>query len=130
MKISLFGCACALLLATMPAIAQDQPSTTGAAAETANRIVNKNGIGLTPDQAKLIVQSVDGQKEQNLPPNTPAEIGVQVPDSLTLMEMPVEVKDKIGSLRDFKSAKLQNDRIVLVDPTSRVIVDVLPGTPR
>jgi hypothetical protein len=35
------------------------------------------------------------------------------------------VKDQVGQLRDFKFARLQDDTIVLVDPTSRVVVDVI-----
>lgn len=116
----------ALLALNGTAHAQDgnAPSTSGAAAETANRIVDKKGIGLTPAQAETIVQGVASEKMQTVPESA-ITIGSPVPDSLTLVELPVEVKDQIGSLRDFKIARLQNDAILIVDPTSRVVVDIV-----
>jgi hypothetical protein len=39
--------------------------------------------------------------------------------------MPVSVKDQIGLLRDFKFAKVSDETIVIVDPASRRIVDIV-----
>ena len=35
------------------------------------------------------------------------------------------MKDQVGLLRDFKLAKLQGEQIVIVDPASRKIVDII-----
>lgn len=39
--------------------------------------------------------------------------------------MPIAVKDQIGLLKDFKFAKLIGDNILIVDPVSRKIVDII-----
>jgi len=39
--------------------------------------------------------------------------------------MPIAVKDQIGLLRDFKFVKLAGDKILIVDPASRKIVDII-----
>jgi hypothetical protein len=40
--------------------------------------------------------------------------------------MPIAVKDQIGLLlRDFKFVKVTGDNILIVDPTSRKIVDTI-----
>jgi hypothetical protein len=39
--------------------------------------------------------------------------------------MPIAVKDQIGLLRDFKFVKLTGDNILIVDPASRKIVDII-----
>jgi hypothetical protein len=124
-RVSCLGVILPLLIATAD-VTVAQNATTGAAAEIANRMVDKNGLGLTPQQAGSISESVRSEREQPVPAGASVEIGRQVPDSMMLIELPVEVKDRIGSLRDFKFARLQSDKILLVDPTSRVIVDIIP----
>jgi hypothetical protein len=39
--------------------------------------------------------------------------------------MPIEVKDQIGLLKDFKYVRLQNDKILIVDPATREIMDII-----
>jgi len=52
-------------------------------------------------------------------------VGDTIPDSLMLNFMPIAVKDQIGLLRDFKFVKLAGDKILIVDPASRKIVDII-----
>ncbi|MFZ0399852.1 MAG: hypothetical protein WAL03_02050, partial [Pseudolabrys sp.] len=53
-------------------------------------------------------------------------VGSTIPDSLMLNTMPIAVKDQIGGLlRDFKFVKLTGDNILIVDPASRKIVDIV-----
>jgi len=109
---------------TIVAPAQAQaPATTGAAPDIASRSIDKKGLGLTPDQSTMIADATRGEKQQSA--STPLSIGAPIPDSMTLVELPIEVKDRIGSLRDFKFARLQNDTVLLVDPTTRTVVDVI-----
>jgi hypothetical protein len=42
-----------------------------------------------------------------------------------LNAMPIAVKDQIGVLKDFKFVKLTGDNILIVDPASRKIVDII-----
>lgn len=53
-------------------------------------------------------------------------VGSTIPDSLMLNSMPIAVKDQIGLLlRDFKFVKVTGDNILIVDPASRKIVDII-----
>lgn len=98
------------------------PATSGAASETAKRSVDKKGLGLSAEQGRLIHEFARNEKTQ---PADDLEIGAPIPEAMMLVELPVEVKDRVGQVRDFKIARLQDDTIVLVDPTSRVVVDVI-----
>ena len=42
-----------------------------------------------------------------------------------LNTMPIEVKDQIGLLKDFKYVKLTGRQILIVDPASREIMDII-----
>lgn len=119
MRAVLFAC---FVSVAAPAVAQDNV-TNGAAAETANRAIDKKGLGLSPEQGQLIAKSTESEKHQAAP--DPLSIGVPVPDAMMLAELPVELKDRIGLLRDFKFARIDNDAVILVDPTSRVVVEVI-----
>ncbi len=102
-----------LIFLTAPLQAQTTISPTGP------------GIGLTADHKRTIYREIGGEKPQPVPEGSAVGIGNEVPDSLMLNEMPISVKDKIGLLRDFKFAKLPDEKIVIVDPAKRQVVDVV-----
>ena len=83
------------------------------------------GIGLTQDHKRTIYREIGDQKPQRVPEGAAVEIGKEIPDSIILNEMPISVKDQIGVLRDFKSAKLPDEKIVIVDPAKRQVVDIV-----
>ena len=83
------------------------------------------GIGLTAEHKRTIYQEVGGEKVQKIPEGSTVHIGGGIPDSVMLNEMPVSVKDQIGVLRDFKFAKLPDEKIVIVDPAQRRVVDIV-----
>lgn len=120
-------CICLLAAITAlsaPTFAQTpSPETSGAAPDIANRSIDKKGLGLTPEQSSMISNATRDEKRQNA--GLPLAIGEPIPDSMTLVELPIELKDRIGSLRDFKFARLQNETVLLVDPTTRTVVDVI-----
>ena len=39
--------------------------------------------------------------------------------------MPIDVKDQIGLLKDFKYVKLRDDKILIVNPATREIMDII-----
>jgi hypothetical protein len=123
-RVALIAFVAMLSLGVHKAAAQDAapPATSGAAAETAKRSIDKKGLGLSAAQGKLIHDIARNEKAH---PAADLTIGAPIPDSMMLVELPVEVKDQIGQIRDFKFARLQDDTIVLVDPTSRVVVDII-----
>lgn len=104
-------------IALAASAASSYAQTTGAAAPP--------GIGLTADHKRTIYREIGHEPARPVPDGSPVAIGAEIPDSLMLNEMPVSVKDRIGLLRDFKFAKLQDETIVIVDPAKRRIVDIV-----
>ena len=42
-----------------------------------------------------------------------------------LNTMPIEAKDQVGLLKDYKYVKLRDDKILIVDPATREIMDII-----
>jgi hypothetical protein len=94
------------------------PATTGSASEL-------QGIGLTASHRRIIFENVAGERVQKLADDQKPSVGGIIPDSIMLNEIPIAVKDQVGLLRDFKIARLPDDNILIVDPASRKIVDII-----
>jgi hypothetical protein len=86
---------------------------------------NLQGIGLTASHKRIIYDKIASEQAQTLSSDAPLAVGSTVPDSLMLNTMPIVVKDQIGLLKDFKFVKLTGDKILLVDPASRKVVDII-----
>jgi hypothetical protein len=101
-------------------LAQARPDAASGASTT-----NLQGTGLTPSHKQIIYDKVGGEKAQTLSGDLSLAVGDTIPDSLMLNTMPIAVKDQIGLLKDFKFVKLTGDNILIVDPASRKIVDII-----
>ena len=101
-------------------LAQASPDAAGSA--TTN---NLQGIGLTASHERIIYDNIASEQAQTLSGDPRLAVGSTIPDSLMLNIMPIAVKDQIGLLRDFKFVKLPGDNILIVDPASRKIVDII-----
>ena len=101
-------------------LAQAAPDAAGSA--TTN---NLQGIGLTASHRRLIYDNIASEQAQTLSGDPRLAVGSTIPDSLMLNTMPIAVKDQIGLLRDFKFVKLAGDNILIVDPASRKIADII-----
>ena len=109
-----------LMAAGLSAQAQ---SASGAGNEIAPGI---RGIGLTPEQKRIIYDNTAGERQQRVPDEKALSVGAAAPDSLMLEAMPVHVKDEIGVLRDFKFATVQGGQSILIgDPATRKIVEII-----
>ena len=86
---------------------------------------NLQGIGLTASHKRIIYDNIASEQAQTLSGDSQLAIGSTIPDSLMLNTMPIAVKDQIGVLKDFKFVKLTGDNILIVDPASRKIVDII-----
>ena len=109
----------ALAFSPMAAAAQ----TTGAATPGAASV--SQGIGLTPDNKRLIYRETAQLDTRPTPSGIQVAIGAEIPDSVMLTEMPVVAKDRVGALRDFKFSRLPDETLVIVDPSKRRIVDII-----
>ena len=86
---------------------------------------NLQGTGLTASHKRIIYDNIASEQEQTLSGDSQLAIGSTIPDSLILNTMPIEVKDQIGLLKDFKYVKLRDDKILIVDPATREIMDIV-----
>jgi Protein of unknown function (DUF1236) len=59
------------------------------------------------------------------PKDTELYVGSTMPDSIVLNAMPIATKDQIGVLKDYKFVKAADDKVLLVDPATRQIVDII-----
>jgi len=101
-------------------LAQASPDAAGA---TTN---NLQGIGLTASHKRIIYDNIASEQAQTVSGDFRLAVGSTIPDSLMLNSMPIAVKDQIGLLlRDFKFVKVTGDNILIVDPVSRKIVDII-----
>ena len=101
-------------------LAQASPDAAGSATTD-----NLQGIGLTASHKRIIYDNIASEQAQTLSGDPRLAVGSTIPDSLMLNIMPIVVKDQIGLLRDFKFVKLTSDNILIVDPASRKIVDII-----
>ena len=101
-------------------LAQASPDAAGSTTTD-----NLQGIGLTASHKRIIYDNIASEQAQTLSGDPRLAVGGTIPDSLMLNIMPIVVKDQIGLLRDFKFVKLTGDNILIVDPASRKIVDII-----
>ena len=101
-------------------LAQASPDAAGATTD------NLQGIGLTASHKRIIYDNIASEQAQTVSGDLRLAVGSTIPDSLILNSMPIAVKDQIGLLlRDFKFVKVTGDNILIVDPASRKIVDII-----
>ena len=102
-------------------LAQASPDAAGGATTK-----NLQGIGLTVSHKRIIYDNIASEQAQTVSGDLRLAVGSTIPDSLILNSMPIAVKDQIGLLlRDFKFVKVTGDNILIVDPASRKIVDII-----
>ena len=100
-------------------LAQVRPEAGDATADSLR------GIGLTASHKQIIFDHIGTEQAQPVPHNAELSVGSTIPDSLVLNAMPIGAKDQIGLLKDFKFIKVADDKILLVDPATRKIVDTI-----
>jgi hypothetical protein len=100
-------------------LAQVRPEAADATAD------NLRGIGLTASHKRNIFDQIGTEQAETVPNNAELSVGSTIPDSLILNTMPIAAKDQIGVLKDFKFVKVADNKILLVDPATRKIVDTV-----
>lgn len=96
------------------------PSTGGVGAVT-----KSESAALTPEQRTTIAQAVRASNRKvNVPPGVSAQVGSELPASLELYMLPDATLAQIPAAKLYKYTMV-NDRVVLVDPTTMRVVDIL-----
>jgi hypothetical protein len=83
---------------------------------------------LTSAQKHTIYQSVMNEKGQTAPSGFHASIDAKVPSSLTLHQLPRNVASQIPAAKNYQFAKLQNNEVLLVDPKSRDVAEMITSS--
>jgi hypothetical protein len=101
-------------------LTQKSPDAVGSATNN-----NLRGIGLTASHKRIIYDNLASKPAQTLSGGPRLAVGSTIPDSLVLNAIPIAVKDQIGLLRDFKFATLTGGHILIVDPATRKIMNIV-----
>lgn len=96
------------------------PSTGGV-----GTVTKSESAAFTPEQKTTIAQAVrQSNRKVNVPPGVSAQVGSELPASLELYTLPDATLAQIPAAKLYKYT-LINDRVVLVDPTTMRVVDIL-----
>lgn len=124
MKFSFSIAALALVLAGS-AMAQTEPLPLPPKTGGVGSVVQSQDVQLTPTQKTAILQAVKRDNRKIAAPSgVPARVGAELPPSLELYALPDSALAEIPAAKQFKYTSVEN-RIVLVDPTTMRVVDIL-----
>jgi hypothetical protein len=91
-----------------------------------NSMAGSQALNLTQQQRQKIAQAVANQPAEQAPANFQASVGQKVPSSLTLKSFPSSAQSELpASLQGDQYAKLNNNDIIIVDPSNREVVGVV-----
>jgi len=82
-------------------------------------------LNLTQQQQQTIQQQLSSKNAQAVPANFTAQVGAMVPQSVTLQPLPQQVASKVQAVKNDDFAKLQNNKILIVNPTDRTVAAVI-----
>lgn len=82
------------------------------------------GLGdLAPEQRRALYQSAGGEAQPV--PQQALLAGADVPDGMNFQPMPAEVVAQAPQMQDLHYAKLQDGRMLLIDPKSRKVAGII-----
>jgi hypothetical protein len=116
MKHTLLGTVAVMgLLAVAPAFALTS-STTVTATETTG------SISIAPEKRTIIKQRLSSTKPVEIEKSV--TVGMSVPSSIELQTVPETIVSDVPSVKGYRYF-VWNDEVVLVDPTSRKVVQII-----
>ena len=81
------------------------------------------GSDLTATQQRVVSQGLARSPSQSAPAAQP-QVGDKLPDSMTAQSMPNNVSDQVPEAKQLLFVKLP-DRIILIDPDSKVVHEIV-----
>lgn len=86
----------------------------------------KDALALTTAQRHEIYRDVSRQRmSEATPSGFAAKVGEAVPNSLKLHPLPATVTHKVAAVRSDDYAMLRNKTVLIVDPSSKTIADII-----
>ncbi len=91
-----------------------------------NNAAMRQSAELTSSQKQKIQQAVADQPAEQAPPNFQPSVGTTVPGSIELKPLPSSASSELpASMQDNKFAKLNDNDIIIADPSDRRVVAVI-----
>jgi hypothetical protein len=116
-----FACAFALIAGTSAAVAQTTVITREPETRT---IVTEEPLALSPTQRTVIYRTIQQERVVPAQPTVQYRVGMRVPETTTLYEVPQAVVAEVPNVRAYKYMMV-NNRVWLVDPaTSQIVAEV------
>jgi uncharacterized protein DUF1236 len=116
-----FGCAAAMVVLAGTVTANAQ--TTVIERESPS-IITRERVDLTPAQRTIIYRSVSRERVRTPSADVQVRLGARVPRSVELYEMPTTIVEEVPTLRRYRYMVV-NDEVVLVDPATSEVVEVI-----
>jgi hypothetical protein len=76
-------------------------------------------------QKQTIYQSVVSEKGQTAPAGFQAKLGEKAPPSLSMRQPPSGVTSQVSAAKEYESAKLQNNEVLLINPKDRQVAQII-----
>ena len=91
-----------------------------------DRVFNTDRVQLSAEEDQAIWQAAADMNTQDLPPHVIAIPGAALPKSVSLKDIPSEIKDQVGGdkLKDYKFAKFGTG-VAIVDPSNNTVQAVI-----
>jgi hypothetical protein len=122
MKILLYSAAAALVLVSIPALAQDKTLDPNGITIDAQR----PPLQLNDQQRTAIQDALETENtEQKVPDKFEPKVGGALPATMTVDVMPEPLIQREPSLKQYGYAKLAKD-VLVVDPMKKTIIAILP----
>ena len=91
--------------------------------ETTQTVVTTQPLELSPVQRQTIYRTIRRAPVQTVVPTVEYRVGMRVPETARLYEVPQDVAVEVPAVRSYKYMMV-NDHVVLVDPaTSEIVAD-------
>jgi Protein of unknown function (DUF1236) len=116
-----FGCAAAILVLATTITANAQTTTI---IERSPSVITRERIDLSPAQRTIIYRSVTRERVLTPSADVQVRLGARVPRSVELYEMPTTIVEEVPTLRRYRYMVV-NDEVVLVDPATSEVVEVI-----
>lgn len=130
--IALLGASGLALAGGASKSSMDQSEKTGmqsgstAAGSSGKSAMTKDAITLTSDQKKTVYQELGMEATaQEAPSGFQASVGATLPSAITLEQVPNDVSSKVPAVANYRFAKLEDDRLLIVDPNDRRVVSII-----
>jgi len=109
-----------LVLLASTAISFAQSTTT----TTTTTVERRAPLALSPQQRTVIYRTVTRERRVTPPADVQVRVGAPVPSTVVLSPIPETVYAEVPAVRPLRYFYI-NDQLVLVDPTTSEVVDII-----